>query len=110
MQLTIIEQQIADILVEGAMQKRTVTFKEIMTRLKIARRKLGDYLEHIGRKCQEFNLPIITSIVVYAANNKVGKGYSIFEPDFVNNPQLAADEQKRVWNNSEWGKLVTFIH
>lgn len=108
-QLTVIEEQIAVILVEGALQKRTVTFKEIMTRLKISRRKLGEYLKHIGEKCKELGLPIITSIVVYTANNKVGSGYVIFETGFAYSPDLAEKEQQKVWENTDWSKLVTIV-
>ena len=90
-----------------AQQKNTVTFKEIMTELKISRRKLGEYLERIGERCKAVGLPIITVLVVYAGTNKVGKGYKHFEPNFENDPSLAQNEQHRVWNNKSWVTLVS---
>lgn len=103
--LTTTEQSIADILVRAAVQGKTVTFTEIMNKLHIGRRYLGEYLSHIGEKCKELGLPIITSIVVYKDSNKVGKGYSEFEPDFERNPQIAKDEQKKVFAQGSWEKL-----
>lgn len=103
--LTSVEQAIADILVRAAMQGKTVTFTEIMNEVHIGRRYLGEYLSHIGEKCKGLGLPIITSIVVYKGSNKVGKGYSEFEPNFVNDPQLAKDEQNKVFAQDSWKKL-----
>lgn len=103
--LTPVEQAIADILVNAAKQGKTVTFTEIMNELHISRRYIGEYLSHIGQKCRELDLPIITSIVVYKNSNIVGKGYSEFAPDFVKNPQIAKDEQKKVFAQDSWEEL-----
>lgn len=99
------EQQIAEILIEAAIQKRTVTFTEIMQRVGISRKNLGKYLSNIGHKCIENNLPIITVLVVYKGNGKVGKGYTEFEPNFQNNPNLVKAEQKKVLDNKSWIEL-----
>lgn len=103
--LTKIEQAIAEILVEGALQNRTVTFTELMKNLGIGRRKLGEYLSHIGHKCQDLKLPIITVIVVYKQSGKVGKGYDEFEPNYKKNPKLVEDEQNRVFGQKNWNGL-----
>ena len=73
-ELNEIEQKIADMIVEAALSDRKVTFTEIMEKVGISRRKLGEYLSHIGNKCKELELPVITVIVVYKNGGKVGKG------------------------------------
>lgn len=100
--LSSVEKQIAGILIDAANSKRTVTFTEIMTKVGISRRKLGEYLSHIGHKCIELGLPIITVLVVYKSNGLVGDGYDEFEPDFKNNPDLVEAEKERVYNNKSW--------
>ena len=104
--LTNEEQKIAEILVEKAIQRKVVTFKEIMQRVGIGRRYLGEYLENIGKRCIELNLPIITVLVVYSFTGHVGKGYKIFEPDFEKNPVLVKTNQNKVWDNKNWSKLL----
>lgn len=95
-----VEQQIADILVEAALKGKTVTFTEIMEKLHIGRRYLGDYLSHIGQKCKELRLPIITVIVVYKNNGKVGEGYTEFDPNYTK--QSVEKEQKKVFLQDSW--------
>lgn len=107
--LTKIEQAIAEILVDGAWDKKTVTFTAIMQKLGIGRRKLGEYLSHIGHKCQELGLPIITVIVVYKHNKKVGKGYVEFDPNYKKNPESVANEQNKVFEQKDWGDLFDCI-
>lgn len=108
-QLTPKEQQIADILVEAALAHRTISFSEIMKRAGIGRRKIGEYLSHIGHKCQQLELPIITVLAVYKYNGKVGSGYTEFEPDFAEHPELAEAEIQKVWANKFWGELSSII-
>ena len=100
------EQKIAKILVEKAQQHKVVTFKEIMQKVGIGRRYLGKYLENIGKKCIELDLPVITVLVVYSATGRVGKGYKIFEPDFERNPILIKTNQNQVWYNKNLSKLL----
>lgn len=98
-----IEQHIADILVEAALKGKTVTFTEIMEELHISRRYLGDYLSHIGKKCKELGLPIITVIVVYKNSGKVGSGYAEFDPNYTK--RSVAKEQKKVFSQDSWEGL-----
>lgn len=107
--LTKIEQAIAEILVNGALDKKPVTFTEIMKQLGISRRKLGEYLSHIGHKCQELGLPIITVIVVYKHNGKVGKGYVEFNPDYKKNPEAVENEQNKVFEQKNWDDLFDSV-
>lgn len=98
-----IEQHIADILVEAALKGKTVTFTEIMEKLHIGRRYLGDYLSHIGQKCEELGLPIITVIVVYKNSGKVGSGYAEFDPNYTK--QSVEEAQKKVFSQDSWEGL-----
>lgn len=104
-----VEQQIAEILVEAAKSRRTVSFTEIMKRVGIGRRNIGQYLSHIGHKCKELTLPVITVLVVYKGTNRVGRGYVEFESNFENNPALVQSETNKVWNNGAWSDLVENI-
>lgn len=99
-ELNEIEQKIADILVEAALNDKKVTFTEIMEKVGISRRKLGEYLSHIGNKCKELELPVITVIVVYKNDGKVGKGYSEFDPNYT--PQSVEDKQNKVFSQDSW--------
>lgn len=101
--LTKIEQQIADILVAAALKGKTITFAEIMQKAGISRRCIGEYLSHIGHKCQELGLSIITSIVVYKIGGKVGKGYKEFDPNYTQ--KSVEEEQKRVFSQTSWNGL-----
>lgn len=98
-----IEQHLADILVEAALKGKTVTFTEIMEELHISRRYLGDYLSHIGQKCEELGLPIITVIVVYKNSGKVGSGYAEFDPKYTK--QSVKQEQSDVFSQDSWEGL-----
>lgn len=95
-----IEQRIADILVEAALNNKKVTFTEIMEKVGISRRKLGEYLSHIGNKCKELGFPAITVIVVYKSDGKVGKGYREFDPNYT--PQSVENEQNKVFSQDSW--------
>lgn len=101
------EQLVADILVEAAIGKRTISFSEIMERAHTGR-NIGHYLSSVGHKCIELGLPIVTVLVVYKGTDKVGKGYVEFEPTFSEHPELAEAEMKRVWANSSWNGLSSF--
>lgn len=101
--LTKIEQQIADILVDAAVDGRTITFTEIMQKTGISRRYIGEYLSHIGHKCRELGFPIITSIVVYKFSTKVGNGYKEFDPNYTQ--KSVDDEQKKVFSQTSWNGL-----
>ena len=101
--LTKIEQQIADILVDAALNGRTLTFTEIMQKTGISRRYIGEYLSHIGHKCKELGFPIITSIVVYKFSAKVGNGYKEFDPNYTQ--KSVDDEQKKVFSQTSWNGL-----
>ncbi len=103
------EQQVADVLVEAAIEQRTVSFTEISKRTNINVRKVGQYLSPIGQKCQELKLPIITVLAVYKENGNVGTGYEEFEPTFKTNPEVAKKEQEKVWNNTEWDELSSVV-
>lgn len=107
--LTSIEQQIADILVEAAKCGRTVTFKEIMQRVGVGRRKLGEYLSHIGKKCQDLGLPIVTVLVVYTGSGKVGIGYDEFDATFPYDTTKAKEEQNKVWGTPSWEGLSNTV-
>lgn len=101
--LTKIEQQIADILVDAALNGKTITFTEIMQKTGISRRYIGEYLSHIGHKCKELGFPIITSIVVYKFSAKVGNGYKEFDPNYTQ--KSVDDEQKKVFSQTLWNGL-----
>lgn len=99
------EQQIANILVQVAKEGRTVTFTEIMQRVGMSRKNLGKYLSHIGQKCLELGLPVITVLVVYKNNGRVGIGYNEFDSTFPDSSVNAEAEQKKVWDNQSWKAL-----
>lgn len=102
-----IEQKIADMLVNAALSDRKVTFSEIMEKVGISRRKLGEYLSHIGNKCKELELPVITVIVVYKNDGKVGKGYSEFDPNYTR--QSVKNMQNKVFSQDSWYGLSQSI-
>lgn len=71
-----------------------------MEKVGISRRKLGEYLSHIGNKCKELELPVITVIVVYKNDGKVGKGYSEFDPNYTR--QSVKNMQNKVFSQDSW--------
>lgn len=103
--LTPIEKSIVNILINAAKAEKTVTYGEIMKKLRISRRKIGEYLSNIGKACCWLGLPIITSIVVQKFTGKVGKGYNEFEPDYAHNYDKVEDMQRQVFGQSSWSNL-----
>lgn len=107
--LTKTEQEIANMLVEAAQRKETVSFTEIMEKLHIGRRYLGDYLSHIGNKCKELGLPFLTVLVVYKGTDIVGTGYSEFAAEFENNSEIAKIDQEKVFAQKSWAKIYKSV-
>lgn len=107
--LTDIEEIIAQTLICAAKNKTTVSFAKIMEDARTGRRYLGKYLSHIGQKCLEKNLPVITVLAVYSDSGRVGRGYTEFEPNFEKDESLAEAEKERVWANDDWSSLSADI-
>ena len=103
--LTKTEQQIANMLVEAAQRKETISFTDIMESAGISRKTIGGCLSHIGTKCKELGLPVLTVLVVYKGTDIVGTGYSEFAADFENDSEIAKIDQEKVFAQKSWEKI-----
>jgi len=76
--MSLLEQQIFDLLKEVAHRREVITYSELVRNLEIPdsfKRHIGPILGELNRKLHTKNLPLITAVVVNSETGMPGKGF-----------------------------------
>lgn len=114
MELTKVQKDIAAILIQCALHKDTIAFSEFKALTGTGKRQVGDEVGPISHKCKEFNLPLLSALVVYKETNKTGDGfidefYKGIIPRTEEAYRICEENIQAVWACQDWSKLINYI-
>lgn len=107
-ELTEVEWKIAEILVECAKNRTTITFGKLGKMVGVGRRQVGKHAGAVGKRCVELGLPALSVLVVYSRNGKCGSGFHKVYDEIGATMEWSVEEEKqRVYDlpHEEWDRL-----
>lgn len=108
------QQKLAVILINCALEGKTIALSELGKPVGVGRRQVGNQIGPISHKCRELGLPLLSVLAVYKTTGKTGTGFiDEFYPSEKNkgrDDEICRREMDKVYAQRDWSKLVQYLN
>lgn len=112
-QLSERQQKLSSILINCALEGKTIALSNLGKLVGIGRRQVGNEIGPISCKCRELGLPLLSVLVVYKQTGKTGSGFIdefySSEKNKGRDDEICQCEMQKVYAQKDWSKLYELL-